>query len=204
MSLDDPAVITCAISGAVANRSLCPAIPYTPDEYAAEARRIVDAGGVHIHIHARTADGSPSYRVEDFRAIHDAIRGEIGDAAILNFSTGAIGQSVATRAEYLRAVTPEVAALNMGSMNYGKFSASRRKFVMSLTFVNPLDEILELLDVMNEVGIKPEHECFDLGHVGTLWPLIELGVIRSPLHVNFGSPGMIGGEVRGASVRVGV
>ena len=54
MSLDDPAVITCAISGAIANRDQCPAIPYTPEEYAAEARRIVDEGGVHIHIHART------------------------------------------------------------------------------------------------------------------------------------------------------
>ncbi len=60
MSLEDPVVITCAISGAIANRDQCPAIPYTPEEYAAEARRIVDEGGVHIHIHARTPDGTPS------------------------------------------------------------------------------------------------------------------------------------------------
>src|SRR4051794_20871824 len=57
MSLDDPVVITCAISGALANRDQCPAIPYTPEEYAAEARRIVDEGGVHIHVHARRPDG---------------------------------------------------------------------------------------------------------------------------------------------------
>ena len=56
----DPVVITCSISGAIANREQCPAIPYTPDEYAAEARRIVDEGGVHIHIHARRPDGTPS------------------------------------------------------------------------------------------------------------------------------------------------
>ena len=54
MSLADPVVITCAISGTLANREQCPAIPYTPEEYAAEARRIVDEGGVHIHIHAHT------------------------------------------------------------------------------------------------------------------------------------------------------
>ena len=53
MSLDDPVIITCAISGAIANRDQCPAIPYTPEEYGAEARRIVDEGGVMIHIHAR-------------------------------------------------------------------------------------------------------------------------------------------------------
>src|ERR1700712_2638780 len=69
MSVADPAVITCSISGAIANRDQCPAIPYTPEEYAAEARRIVDEGGVHIHIHARTRDGTPSYEVEDFQAI---------------------------------------------------------------------------------------------------------------------------------------
>ncbi len=104
MSLEDPVVITCSISGSLANREQCPAIPYTPEEYAAEARRIVDEGGVHIHIHARTPDGAPSYEVEDFRAISDAIRGEVGDAAIVNFSTGAMGVPVAKRIAYLREV----------------------------------------------------------------------------------------------------
>ena len=138
MSLEHPVVITCAISGALANRDQCPAIPYTPEEYAAEARRIVDEGGVHIHIHARRPDGTPSYEIEDFRAIHDAIRDEVGDAAILNFSTGAIGISVEKRLEYLRAVPPEVAALNMGSMNYAKYSKRRKDFVFSTVFPNAL------------------------------------------------------------------
>src|SRR3954447_27046751 len=80
MSLDDPVIITCAISGALANRDQCAAIPYTPQEYAAEARRIVDEGGTHIHIHARGPDGTPSYEVEDFQAISEAIKQEIGDA----------------------------------------------------------------------------------------------------------------------------
>src|SRR3954452_2897942 len=99
MALDDPVVITCSISGSLANREQCPAIPYTPGEYASEARRIVDAGGVHIHIHARKPDGTPSYEVEDFTAIHDAIRAEVGDAAIINFSTGAMGVSMEKRIE---------------------------------------------------------------------------------------------------------
>ena len=73
MSVDDPVIICCSISGAIANRDQCPAIPYTPGEYAAEARRIVDEGCVHIHIHARRPDGRASYEVEDFCAIRDAI-----------------------------------------------------------------------------------------------------------------------------------
>src|SRR5947199_6287470 len=100
MSLDEPAVITCSISGAIANREQCPAIPYTPEEYGAEARRLVDEGGVHIHIHARKPDGTPSYEVEDFVAIRDAIRAEVGDGAIINFSTGTIGVLVAKRGAY--------------------------------------------------------------------------------------------------------
>jgi uncharacterized protein (DUF849 family) len=192
VSLEDPVVITCAISGALANRDQCPAIPYTPAEYAAEARRIVDEGGVHIHIHARRPDGTPSYEPEDFTAIHDAIRAEVGDAAILNFSTGTIGVPVATRVAYLRACPPEVAALNMGSMNYAKYSRNRKAFVFETVFPNPFGEIVELLEAMNELGIKPEHECFDLGHVGSLAPLIDMGVLRAPLHVDF-VMGVVGG-----------
>jgi uncharacterized protein (DUF849 family) len=185
MSLDHPVVITCSISGSLANREQCPAIPYTPDEYAAEARRIVDAGGVHIHIHARKPDGTPSYEVEDFKAIHDAIRGEVGDAAIINFSTGAMGVSMEKRIEYLRACPPEVAALNMGSMNYAKYSKTRKQFVFDAVFANPFTEIIEFLNVFTELGIKPEHECFDVGHVGSLAPLIDMGVLKPPLHVDF-------------------
>src|SRR5437879_13924260 len=97
MSLEDPVVITCSISGAIANREQCPAIPYTPAEYAAEARRIVDEGGTMIHIHARKEDGSPSYEVEDFQAISEAIRAEVGEAVINDFPTGTTGAPCAKR-----------------------------------------------------------------------------------------------------------
>jgi 3-keto-5-aminohexanoate cleavage enzyme len=192
MTLEDPAVITCAISGAIANRDQCPAIPYTPQEYAAEARRIVDEGGVHIHIHARTPDGAPSYEVEDFTAIRDAIVGEIGDAAIINFSTGTVGVTVEKRIAYLEACRPEVAALNMGSMNYAKYSRSRRDFVFKFVFTNPFDEIVELLEAMRRLHIKPEHECFDVGHVGSLAPLVDMGLLSAPLHADF-VMGVVGG-----------
>lgn len=192
MSVDDPAVITCSISGAIANRDQCPAIPYTPQEYAAEARRIVDAGGVHIHIHARTPDGAPSYEVEDFAAIREAIVGEVGDAAIINFSTGTVGVPVAKRIAYLEACRPEVAALNMGSLNYAKYSRSRRDFVFKFVFTNPFEEIIELLEAMRRLGIKPEHECFDVGHVGSLAPLVDMGLLEAPLHADF-VMGVVGG-----------
>jgi 3-keto-5-aminohexanoate cleavage enzyme len=192
MSLDHPVVICCSISGSIANRDQCPAIPYTPQEYAAEARRIVDEGGVHIHIHARSPDGKPSYEIEDFHAIKEAIVGEVGDAAIINFSTGTIGVPVAKRVAYLEACLPEVAALNMGSLNYAKYSKSRKDFVFKFVFANPFDEIIELLEAMRRLGIKPEHECFDVGHVGSLSPLVDMGLIEAPLHADF-VMGVVGG-----------
>ena len=192
MSVEDPVVITCSISGSIANREQCPAIPYTPEEYAAEARRIVEEGGVHIHIHARTREGTPSYEVEDFTAIKDAIRGEVGDRVIINFSTGTVGVPVEKRIAYLEAGRPEVAALNMGTMNYAKYSAKRRDFVFKFVFANPFEEIIELLQAMRRLGIKPEHECFDLGHVGSLAPLVDMGLLEAPLHADF-VMGVVGG-----------
>ena len=192
MSLEDPVVITCSISGSIANRDQCPAIPYAPEEYAAEARRIVDEGGVHIHIHARRPDGTPSYEIEDFVAIKEAIRGEVGDGVIINFSTGTVGVPVEKRIAYLEAGRPEVAALNMGSMNYAKYSRKRRDFVFKFVFANPFDEIIELLEAMRRLGIKPEHECFDLGHVGSLTPLVDMGLLGPPLHADF-VMGVVGG-----------
>ena len=111
---------------------------------------------------------------------------------IVNFSTGTIGVPVEKRIEYLRACRPEVAALNMGSMNYAKYSRSKKQFVFKMVFANPFEEIVELLEAMNELGIKPEHECFDIGHVGSLAPLIDMGVLKTPLHVDC-VMGVVGG-----------
>jgi uncharacterized protein (DUF849 family) len=180
---EDRVVITCSISGAVANREQCPAIPYTPEEYAAEARRIVDEGGAMIHIHARTREGVPSYEVEDFRAITEAIRAEVDDV-IINYSTGAIGVPVEKRLAYLRELRPEVAALNMSSMNYAKYSSRRKDFVFKAVFENSFDTIIEFLTEMNELGVKAEHECFDTGHVANLDPLIDMGLLSEPLQIS--------------------
>jgi uncharacterized protein (DUF849 family) len=183
VSLDDPVIITCSISGVVANRDQCPGIPYTPEEYAAEARRAVDEGASMIHIHARKPDGTPSYEVEDFRAITEAILGAVDDV-VINYSTGAIGVPLEKRIAYLRELKPDVAALNMGSMNYAKYSRRRKDFVFSTVFENSFETISALLEAMNELGIKPEHECFDTGHVANLDPLLDMGLLKAPLQIS--------------------
>jgi 3-keto-5-aminohexanoate cleavage enzyme len=183
VSLEDPVIITCSISGVVANREQCPGIPYTPEEYAAEARRAVDEGASMIHIHARKPDGTPSWEVEDFRAITAAILAEVDDV-VINYSTGAIGVPLEKRIAYLHELEPDVAALNMGSMNYAKYSPRRKGFVFQAVFENSFETIATLLEAMNEHGIKPEHECFDLGHLANLDPFLDMGLLKEPLQIS--------------------
>ncbi len=183
MSLADPVIITCSISGAITSREQCSAIPYTPEEYGEEARRAVEEGAAMIHIHARTRDGVPSYEIEDFRAITAAIKDAAGDV-IINYSTGAIGVPLEKRIAYLRELRPDVAALNMGSLNYAKYSARRKDFVFKTVFENSFDTIITLLEAMNECNIRPEHECFDTGHIANLDPLLDMGILREPLQIS--------------------
>ena len=136
-----------------------------------------------IHIHARTPDGVPSYEIDDFRAITEAIRAEAGDV-IINYSTGAIGVPLEKRIAYLRELKPDIGALNMGSMNYAKYSRRRKDFVFKTVFENSFDTIIELCTAMREAGIRPEHECFDSGHIANLDPLLDMGLLGPPLQIS--------------------
>ncbi|HVF21217.1 MAG TPA: 3-keto-5-aminohexanoate cleavage protein [Mycobacteriales bacterium] len=191
MSISDACIITNAISGAVANKNQHPAIPYTPEEYAAQAREAYDAGASVVHIHARRLDGTPSVAVEDYRVITAAIVAEVPDI-VINYSTGTIGIPMAERVGHVVQLKPELGALNMGSMNYAKWSSSRRAWVFDFVFENSFKDITFLLERMNEVGVKPECECFDVGHVESVYPLIEAGLLTTPIQFSF-ILGVVGG-----------
>ena len=196
--MSDACIITCAMSGVAANRDQCPAIPYTPEDYAAEARRAVDAGASVLHIHARYPDdGLPSYRVQEYRAISEAILAEVPDA-IINFSTGAVGVPIEERVHHITALKPELGALNMGSMNYAKYSEKRKALVFDFVFANPFSDIMFLLEKMNSVAVKPECECFDTGHIGNVVPLIDMGLIATPIQFSL-ILGVLGGARATAS-----
>ena len=177
-----PCMITCALSGVVANRDQCPAIPYTPEDYAAEATRAWEAGAAVVHVHARTPDGKPSYEVADYRNIYDAITAAC--PVIINFSTGAIGVSLEKKMAPVREIKPAIGALNMGSLNYSKYNRKKKKFVFDMVFANPFSEIVPLVTMMKETGVRPEMECFDSGHVGNIFPLIDMGLLEAPFLVS--------------------
>ncbi|MFO0723222.1 MAG: 3-keto-5-aminohexanoate cleavage protein [Myxococcota bacterium] len=188
---DDKVVITCALTGVLANRNQCPWVPYTPVEIAEEAKRAYDAGAAVVHIHARDPEtGGPSYSPAVYRAIAEETKKRC--PIILNFSTGAIGISAEEKIAPVREVKPDIAALNMGSMNYAKYSEKRKEFVFDMIFANPFGEIIELLKEMNAVGAKPELECFDSGHTNSIGPLIDMGLLKTPIQFSF-ILGVLGG-----------
>jgi len=187
--MSDKVVVTCALTGVLAKREQCPWVPYTPAEIAEEARRAWEAGAAVVHIHARTDEGAPTYEPQVYAAIRREIESRC--PVILNFSTGGLGP-MEGRVAHVREVKPSIAALNMGSMNYAKYSARRKEFVFDFVFENRFEDICFLLSVMKEAAVKPELECFDLGHTASIVPLLDQGLLAEPLQFSF-IMGVLGG-----------
>jgi 3-keto-5-aminohexanoate cleavage enzyme len=190
MSQTDKVILTCALTGAVTTKRQCAAIPYSAEEMGEEARRAWEAGCAVVHVHGREDDGQPSYRPEIFHAYKREI--EKRCPVIINFSTGAIGLSREARIAHVLETKPAIGALNMGSMNYAKYSPKRKDFVFHFVFANPFDEIIYYLKQMTSVGVRPECEVFDTGHVESLAPLIDMGLLTPPIDVNL-VMGVMGG-----------
>jgi Uncharacterized conserved protein len=184
------AIVTAALTGVLATRDQCPAIPYTPKEIGEEAKRAVDAGAAIVHIHARTPEGGPDWRLETFAEIFSEVRARTD--VIVNLSTGAIGIPPEERVAHISELRPEMAALNMGSMNYAIYSEKRKAFHHDHVFANPFKDIQFFLEAMNQAGVRPEMECFDAGHIGNTRPLIDMGVLRPPYQFSL-IMGVLGG-----------
>ena len=188
--LKSKTVITAALTGVLATREQCPAIPYTPKEIGEEAERAAGAGAAIVHIHARTPEGAPDWSVDTFAEILAEVRARTD--VIINFSTGAVGIPPEQRVAHIRELRPEMAALNMGSMNYAIYSEKRKVFYQDLVFANPFRDIQFFLETMNGAGVRPEMECFDAGHIGNTRPLIDMGVLEPPFQFSL-IMGVLGG-----------
>ena len=169
-------ILSAALTGAATNRTHCPYIPYTPVEIAEEGKRAVDAGASILHIHAREDNGVPSWRLEVFQAIKEEVRKRC-PKVIINFSTGAIGLTKEERMAHIMPTKPDVAAFNMGSMNYAIYSKKQKQFYFNGLFENTFDTLQYAVKVMNEAGTIPEMECFDTGHIRNVEPLRDMGLI---------------------------
>ncbi|MDP2697703.1 3-keto-5-aminohexanoate cleavage protein [Thalassospira sp.] len=199
-------IITCAITGSVHTPSMSPYLPITPDDIAQQAIDAANAGAAILHLHARDPQtGFPSPSPELFMQFLPKIRAATN--AVINISTGGgMTMSVGDRILAAKTAAPEMASLNMGTMNFGlfpalarptdwqqdwepKFLEDSRDFVFKNTFAD-IETILADLGVAN--GTRFEFECYDVGHLYTLAHFVDRGLVRGPIFLQF-VLGILGG-----------
>lgn len=181
------AVITCALTGSLTDPKQHP-VPVTPAEMAAEAKRAFDAGAAIVHVHFRSqGEGKghlpswePKVGAEIMAAIQEACPG-----IILNQSTGLMGPNIEGPLSCLRAIAPEIAACNAGSLNYLKVKADGSWAWPPRLFDNPVEKVRAYLAVMEETDTKPEFECFDTGIVRCVEMYVKNGMYKKLPQYNF-------------------
>jgi len=209
MATRTKAIITCAPTGAIHTPSMSPHLPVTADEIATAAIDAAKAGAAILHLHARDpVDGRPSQDPELFRPFLSKIKAATN--AVINITTG--GSPHMTVEERMRPATvfkPELASLNMGSMNFGLFPMLDRYKELkhdwerenlensrNLVFKNTFTDIENILRIGDANGTRFEFECYDISHLNNLAHFLERGLVKAPLFVQsvFGILGGIGGH----------
>jgi uncharacterized protein (DUF849 family) len=161
------AIVTCALTGVLTDPSRYPA-PVTPEQMAREAKAAFNEGASVMHVHFRRLESGMGHLPSWDPAVALAVVGAIRDACpgvIVNQTTGIVGADISGPAACLRAVRPEIAALNAGSLNYLKTRADGGWAWPPMLFDNPVEKIAAFLAAMRESGSTPEFECFDTGIV---------------------------------------
>ncbi|MCL2413065.1 MAG: 3-keto-5-aminohexanoate cleavage protein [Bacteroidales bacterium] len=167
-------IITAAISGAEVTKKMNPAIPYTVEEIVREAKSAYNAGAAIVHLHVRTDEGAPTQDKARFKECMDAIKNVIPDVIIIPSTGGAVGMTAEERLQPTE-LFPEMATLDCGTCNFG-----------NEVFENTMPMIREFGKRFIENNIKPEYECFEMGHLDTALKMIKKGELPgTPLHFNF-------------------
>jgi uncharacterized protein (DUF849 family) len=207
MHSDDKVIITCAVTGAIHTPSMSPFLPVTPEEIAEAAVGAAQAGAAIIHLHARDPQtGKPDQTPEAFGRFLPRIK-QATDAVVNLTTGGAPYMTVEERIKPAATFKPEVASLNMGSMNFGLFPMLRRfkefkhdwerkalEDSRDLVFRNTFADIEYVLRTLGNAGTRFEFECYDTSHLYNLANVLERGLVRPPLFVQtvFGILGGIG------------
>ncbi len=203
--MEDKIIITCAVTGAIHTPTMSPYLPLTPEQIAEDAVKAAEAGAAVVHIHARDPKtGMPTSDVNVFREILTRIK-EKSDVVICPTTGGGLGMSVQERIRVVPELKPEMATFNMGSMNFGlhhmlrkykefKYDWERHYLEMSKDFVfkNTFADLEYIAKTFYENQTKPELECYDVGQVYNAAFLLQTGVLKPPLYVQF-VHGILGG-----------
>jgi uncharacterized protein (DUF849 family) len=200
-------IISCAVTGAIHTPSMSPHLPVTPEEIITDSLAAAEAGATILHLHARDPEtGRPTQDPDAFRAFLPRLKQATG--AVLNLTTGGSPHmSVEERMRPAAELKPEVASLNMGSMNFGlypmlnRFSEFKHDWERQhlensrdLVFKNTFADIEHILNTGNANGTRFEFECYDTSHLYNLAHFVDRGLVKAPFLVQtvFGLLGGIG------------
>ena len=176
----DKAILTCALTGVLTNPKQH-RVPATPAQMAAEARDAFNAGASIMHVHLRMQqDGMghmPSWDPDIADKVVNAIR-QACPGVIINLTTGVVGKDIVGPLACIRRVKPEIAACNAGSLNYLKIKEDGLWAWPPMVFDNPVAKVQQYLDVMQECGVHPEFECFDVGIVRSVSMYLKAGMLK--------------------------
>jgi len=207
MEHEGKVIITCAVTGSIHTPSMSEHLPVTADQIAAAAIGAVEAGAAIVHLHARDpGTGRPDQTVAAYEPFVKAIKQRTD--AVINITTGAgHGMTLEQRLEPARVFSPEVASLNMGSMNFGLFPMLNRykefkhewertalENSRDFVFRNTFADIEHVLTTLSAQDTRFEFECYDTGHLYTLRHFLDRGLVKPPLFIQsvFGILGGIG------------
>ena len=199
-------IINCAITGSIHTPTMSPYLPITPNEIAKSALEAAEAGAASVHIHARNPEnGMPSPDLELYREIIDIIRAKNKDVIICITTGGGTGMTVEQRAAVIPEFKPELASMNCGSINWGLFPALDRfkdfkyswepkmlEMTKNFIFENTFGAMETICKIMDENETKPELEVYDTGHLSNIAFLLQAGVLKAPLYLQFVT-GILGG-----------
>ena len=200
-------IITCAVTGAIHTPTMSPHLPITPDEITREALAAAEAGASILHLHARNPEtGQPDQTPEAFGRFLPRIKQ--GTNAVINITSGGSPyMKVEERILPAAVFKPEVASLNMGSINFGLFPLLEKykdfKFewerthlenTRDLVFRNTFKDIEYILTTLSGNGTRFEFECYDIAHLYNLRHFLDRGLVKPPLFIQsvFGILGGIG------------
>lgn len=209
MKRSDKVIITCAVTGSIHTPSMSEHLPITPDQIAAEAVAAAEAGAAMIHLHARDPEtGRPSPSPDLFAQFLPRIKQQ--SDAILNITTGGgMGMTLDERLAAAKWAQPEVASMNMGSLNFNISGAAARvkefrhdwerpylEQTKDLILSNTFAQIERCMRELGDLGTKFEFECYDVSHLYTLAHFADMGIIKPPFFTQciFGILGGIGAD----------
>jgi len=178
-------IVTCALVGSSTRKHQNPNTPYTPKELADAAYLAFKAGAAMVHVHAVEDDGTNSVRVERIREGHDAIKQRCPDLIVNLTSALGAGATYEQRLGQIEVIKPEMASLNMATMNFAGVNRKTGEVLIDYTFENPLNIVSKFAQTMKEAGTKPEIEVYSTAGIDNYHFLAPSGFFTDPVNFNF-------------------